>query len=289
MLSQADQLFHDRRLDEARAAYLQVWKTSGDVSLRTEAAAMIGRTFLTVENREEARPWLEKARELASPDYPLGYSRYLSVRGRMEWKEHHFETAQGTFKALYEFCKSHHYADRAIDALMMLAIVSPLPEQVTWSRHAIIEAQNAGMEEQLGALWNNLGATQEDLGQHGEALEAYRHARDYHRRFSSALVQLKADYAIAHVQRLLAKYGEARELLTLLLPAFEELGNEEFLGWTCHELAYVELVENNRDAARDYFVRAKSHLIDAGIATWDPATLERVVAQIELLQPHRPL
>ena len=287
MLTQADNLFHSHKLDDARAAYLHLWDTATDPSLRTEAAAMIARTFLTCDHKDDARPWLEKSRELASPDHPKGYSRYLSVRGRMEWKDHHFDTAQATFKSLYDFCKSHHFPDRALDALMMLAIVSPLPEQITWSRLAITEAQSAGLEEQLGPLWNNLGATHEDLGQHPEALDAYLHARDYHRRFSPALAQLKADYAIAHVQRLLAKNAEARELLTLLLPAFEELANEEFLGWTCHELAYLELAENNRDAARDYFVRAKSHLMDAGIATWDPASLERLVAQIEQLQPGR--
>ncbi|MGN6366964.1 MAG: hypothetical protein ACTHN5_01760 [Phycisphaerae bacterium] len=289
MLAAADTLFHDHKLDEARAAYTHLYKTSQNPSEQAEAAAMVARTFLTLDHKEDARPWLETARQLASPDLPRGYSRYLAVRGRMEWKDHHFETAQATFKSLYDFCKSHHFPDRALDALMMLAIVSPLPEQIAWSKLAIAEAQAAKMDEQLGALWNNLGATHEDLNQHAEALEAYRHARDYHRRFSPPLAQLKADYAIAHTQRLLARNAEARELLTLLLPAFEELANDEFLGWTCHELAHLQLADNNPVSAHDYFIRAKSHLIDAGIATWDPATLERIVTHIAHLQPRPPL
>jgi hypothetical protein len=80
---------------------------------------------------------------------------------------------------------------------------------------------------------------------------------------------------------------EARELFTLLLPAFEELEADEQYGWTCHELAQIELAEKNMADARDYFVRAKSHLIDAGIATWDPATLERIVKHIVDLDAFR--
>jgi tetratricopeptide (TPR) repeat protein len=288
MPTKGDAFFDEGKFDEARAAYLQLLNSTNDASLQTEAAAMIARTYLTTDRKEEARPWLERARETASADQPRGYSRYLSVRGRMEWKDHQFDAAQRTFLSLYEICRLNGYAERAIDALAMLAILSPLPEQIEWAKKAIAEAERAGFSEKLGALWNNLGATLEDLGQHEAALEAYLRARDYHRQHSPALQQLKADYAVAHTQRLLSRMDEARELLLLLLPAFEEVGAEEFLGWTCQELAQVELAQENFEGARDYFIRAKSHLLDAGIATWDPATLERIVTHIARLEPRRP-
>ena len=109
-LKQGDNLFSIRQFDEARQAYIkaeELARAEGSNSLCTEAVAMIARTYLTTDQKEEGRKIFARVLETASPNDPLGWSRYLGVRGRFEWRNGDNAKATETFKEMY------YYSDRS--------------------------------------------------------------------------------------------------------------------------------------------------------------------------------
>ena len=78
LISQADSLFNSRQYDQARDLYMQAAdnaQAAGNNSELIEAYAMIARTYLTVDNKEPGRAWLDKAALYARKGEPLGWSR----------------------------------------------------------------------------------------------------------------------------------------------------------------------------------------------------------------------
>ena len=90
LLAEADSLFQERDISTALTKYLrtaEVARLDFNRQVETEALAQVARCYLTLDNKEESRKWLEDAASRASDDDPMGWSRYLGVKGRYEWKD----------------------------------------------------------------------------------------------------------------------------------------------------------------------------------------------------------
>lgn len=273
MLDIADQIFHTRDYLEARDLYIETAEHAdlhGDSSVLTEAVAMIGRTYLITGKLAECDLLLKRAKRTADPDSPLGWSRYLGVRGRFEWQENRLEDARQTFNEMYDYCLTKGLHERAIDATHMMAIVEDLEGQVRWGLKGIKAAEKGQVTQWLGPLWNNLGATYEDLENYDKALEAYKKAREYHYEHGDETNRLIADWAVGHAYRLKGDYRQARKWLEPLLQWSEQIGNHEFFGWTNRELGLMELDNGKYMRAVEYLVQAKNGLKQAGMPEWDP-------------------
>lgn len=186
-LTEADALFNEQRYAEAKSQYEKAFTQAGvgpDRRVQVEAASQVARCCSLLKETTEGKAWLDKAKGLATPEEPQGWSRYLGVRGIFEREAGERDHAKATFEEMHEYCKTKGLHRRAVDAIHHIAILVPPEEQPAWALKGIAAAEAAKDEAWLAVLWNNLGCTYEDLKQHDRMLEAYLKARDYHHRAS---------------------------------------------------------------------------------------------------------
>jgi len=284
LLEKAGQVFNSRKYTESRDIYQKAADLaveSNDSSGATEANVMIARSYLILDEYKEGIVYLREAIKTASPDHPLGWSRYLGVRGRFEWQDNRLEQATETFKGMYYYCSAHELHDRAVDAAHMVGITGTLDEQVEWAEKGIQEAETGNVTSWLGPLWNNLGATYEDLEEYENALEAYKKAREYHYEFGQERNKLIADWALGHAYRMLDDNHNAEKHLKPLIKKFDDLNDMEFMGWTYKELGHIEISKKNFRIAVKYLYYARDNLMQSGMKEWDPEGYKQLIRLIE--------
>lgn len=268
ILAEADRLFKQHDLDSALIKYkesLEVARNDFNRPVETEALAQVARVHLKKGNKEEGRKVLEQAAEKASDSDPMGWSRYLGVRGRYEWKDDDLAAARATFDTMYVYCNTNALWGRAVDAANMLSIVSETTdEQIEWSKRGIEAAEAGGAESWLGPLWNNLGATYYDMQQFDSALRAFIKAREYHWQFSGEIAKLYADYHVGMTYRNLGRFEKAGQWLRPVLAWAERLGDHSAIGQVCQDLGEIEIAEGRRDQGLALLNRARDEYKAAG-------------------------
>jgi tetratricopeptide (TPR) repeat protein len=284
LLNHADEVFKSRDYGAALEIYIEAAQSAekeGNFSMLTEANAMAARTYLIKGQKDEGYIYLTRAVATADTSMPLGWSRYLGVRGRFERWNKDLVKATMTFREMYRYCVAHELHERAIDAAHMVAITGTYDEQVEWAHRAITEAETHGITSWLGPLWNNLGATYEELGEFDKSIEAYINAREEHYKYGDEINKLIADWAVGHAYRLAGEYEEAEKWLKPLPEWCERIGEVEFLGWSFNELGEIELARKNYLPAANCFREAVRNLKAAGMNEWDLAGYQELVRKLE--------
>jgi len=268
LLNEADKIFQTKNYQAAFDQYRSAAKKARDEfnrSVEVEAISQMARMSLLMGDKDQGRLWLNDAAERAVDSDPMGWSRFLGVRGRFEWKDNDLAAARKTFDDLYTFCHVNALWGRAIDAANMLAIVSESSEeQIHWSRLGIEAAEAADEERWLGPLWNNLAATYYDLKQFDSSLECYLKARDYHWRFSDEQGKLFADYHIGMTYRTLGDIENAGKWLRPVLAWAERLDNHSVIGQACEDLGEVAVSLGNKSEGVSLLKRARDEYKKAG-------------------------
>ena len=295
-LEDADKLFGQRKYAQAGKAYEEAadaGKEAKDNSLLTEAYAQIARMHGIQGSYADGRPWLAKAEKVATAKEPLGWSRYLGVRGRFEWQdEKDNDKAKQTFIEMYDYCKQHELFSRELDAAHMVAIVGTPDEQVEWALKAIAAAEKGEQKGWLGPLWNNLGWTYEERGEYAKMLEALTNARKYHYEVGSEHSQLVADFGVATAHW---RNGDLKEARKWLEDAFtrakqryddepEDAGRAEWVGWGHSKLGDLLVSEEKPAEALEQYKAARPYLIQAGIENWWPKGLKELDEKIAKLE-----
>ena len=300
LLKQADSLFKEHNIDEALEIYLEAVKyarSESDKRILTEAFSQAARCYLKSDRKEEGRTWLQKAKEIASKDDPLGWSRYLGVRGRFEWKDAAETTgllspetdrASNTFKEMYDYCLRHDLYERAIDAANMVSITARKNERVNWALKGIDAAEKGNIESWFAPLWNNLGWAYDDIGEYEKSLKALEKARIYHYKRGKELPMLIADWSVGHALRMTGQIDSAETLLRRIQRlAFIRKGEEkspenaEWVGFSNLELAEIMMIKGDMDKAKSLFKSAFSNLHEANMNEWDPKKLEEIRQRIK--------
>jgi tetratricopeptide (TPR) repeat protein len=268
LLAVADAEFKDSRYQEARDRYQTAIESAHNEfnrSVETEATAQVARMYLITGEKEMGREWLIKAEGLAVDSDPMGWSRFLGVRGRFEWKDGDSKAARKTFEDMYDYCSGNLIWSRAVDAAHMIAIVSDDPaEQIEWGKRGIEAAEKTDNESWLGPLWNNMAGTYYDLKEFDSALTCYLKAREYHWRFSGETGKLFADYHVGMTYRLLGEFDEAASWLRPVLAWAERLGNHSAAGQAAEDLGEVSLAKGQRDDGIALLQRARDEYRKAG-------------------------
>lgn len=288
-------LFRAREYAKATEIFLKAVpeaERAGDRSLLVECLSMAARGHLVAERRDEGLKFLDRAKALARPEEPRGWSTYLGVRGRFEWQGGDKPGATKTFEEMYDFCCGHDLFDRAIDAAHMVAITGTLEQQVEWGRKGIAAAEKGGNDSWLGPLWNNLGNTYLDLGKPQEAVEAFLKARPYHWKNGTEMNKLIADWAIGMALRKSGEPAKAAQWLRPVLAWAERLyaidpaggEHEEWIGLALLEMGRVEADLQRNPEALALLERAHKHLQTAKMPEWDAKGFQELSAQIEKLR-----
>ena len=295
LLGEAEDAFKAHKYQEANAVYkltAEAAEQEQDVSIEVEALAMVARCYSIQHAREElGKPYLERAREKASKDFPLGWTRYLGVRGIFERERGESVKATETFKEMYEFANASALPLRAIDAAHHIAIAAPPAEQIEWGKRGIAAAQEANSKGWLAALWNNLGASHEELAQYGEAVAAYTKARELHYEVSGEQAKLAADWALGHAYRLDGKLDQAQELLDATLVwaerrYAEQPGPEtaEWVGYTLQDLGELAAARGETKTGLGILESARLKWKEAGLDSHWPQGFKKLEDRIAELK-----
>ncbi len=288
LLSQADETFQTRDYKVALEQYeatVDKAREEFNPSVEVEALSQVARMHLILDKKEEGREWLEKAEDKVSDSDPMGWSRYLGVRGRFEWQDDDLQTARKTFDEMYEYCNSNSLWGRAVDAAHMIAIVSETPEeQIKWGRRGIEAAEAGDVESWLGPLWNNLACTYYDMKQYDSALECYLKAREYHWHHSGEIGKLYADYHVGMTYRLLGKLDEAGSWLRPVLAWAERIENHSAIGQACADLGEIEIAQGRKDEGLSMLKRARSEYKLEGLDKSWPKIWQHINERIESLE-----
>lgn len=273
LLAEADALFQDREYDKALEKYthtVEVAKAEFNRPVEVEGLAQMARVNLIKNNKNIGREFLDQAFKRASDSDPMGWSRYLGVRGRFEWQDDDLPKARQTFDDMYVYCNTNALWSRAVDAAHMIAIVAEtVEEQIEWGRRGIEAAESGGVESWLGPLWNNLGATLYDDKQFEPALEAFIKAREYHWKYSGETAKLYADYHVGMTYRHMGQFEKSAEWIRPVLAWAERLGDHSAIGQACEELGEIAIAEGRRDEGLSYLNRSRDEYKKAGFdETW---------------------
>lgn len=287
LLAKADKLFQSRDYETARQEYEAVVEKAReefDRSLEVEALSQVARMYLILGDKESGRTWLVRAEERATDTDPMGWSRYLGVKGRFEWKDGDLKKARQTFDRMYTYCNTNALWGRAVDAAHMIAIVAESSEeQIEWGRRGIEAAEAGDVESWLGPLWNNLAGTYYDLKQYDSALECYTKAREYHWRHSGEIAKLFADYHVGMTHRLLGNHDEAAGWLRPVLAWAERLGNHSVIGQACEDLGEIAVAGGDKAGGLKLLRRAREEYKLEGFDKSWPEIYNNINARIQKL------
>ena len=282
LLDEGDRLFRSRKPDAALELYRRAAaeaEAAGDRSVQVEALAQSARMHSMAGRLEDGREPLARAAELARPEEPLGWTRYLGVRGIFERESGDKAAALATFEQMHAFAVRTGLHDRAIDAAHHAAIVAPAEQQVEWAQRGIRAAEAAGSEGWLAVLWNNLGATYDwDLKDYPKAAECYEKARYFHHLGSDPQRKLAADWALGRALMRAGDLARAEELLpdahekaAARLAEEREHSRLEWAGntaWALGELRWRQGGAARAGEALPLLEEAEKQLVEAGIESW---------------------
>jgi tetratricopeptide (TPR) repeat protein len=274
LLKDADTLFKKKQYPAALEAYSRVVDTAREefnYSVETEALSQIARCLLIAGKIDEGREYLTRAEQRANITDPMGWTRYLGVKGRFEWKGDSLDSARETFTEMYGYCDEHALWGRMVDAANMMAIIcEKYDDQVAWSHKGIEAAENGGEEQLLGPLWNNLGGTYYDNKQFDSALECYLKAREYHWRFSDETAKLFADYHVGMTYRMVGDLAQAGQWLRPVLAWAERIENHSAIAQALQDLGEIDIAEGKNKSGLEQLIRAREEYRTAGYETAAP-------------------
>jgi tetratricopeptide (TPR) repeat protein len=280
LLEKGDTTFQQKKYAEAFALYeeaLGAAREEFNRPVEVEALSQMARMKLLLNKTDDAKKYIAEAASRANDSDSMGWSRYLGVKGRVEWKTGDMKTARQTFEAMFDYCSLHDLWSRAVDAAHMVAIVAEAPEdQIEWSRKGIAIAEARETENWLGPLWNNLAGIYFEMKKYDSALESYQTARDFHWRFSDERAKLVADYHVGMTYRFLGKYGDAQSWLRPVLAWAERLQDHDMIGQACEDLGEAAIGLGKKNEGVEYLKRVRDEYKLAGYEKNAPELWESI-------------
>lgn len=287
LLAKADSVFQSSQYDQAEVGYrscLDAARELKNPAAETEALAQIARCRLLAHDLDGAVEWLAQAEEIATPDEPLGWARYLGVKGRLQWQQDSLPAASATFQQMFSYCIDRGMTDRAIDAVHMVAIVGSRDEQIEWGLKGIELAEETGTNRWLGPLWNNLAITYSDIPDWDKCVGAFKKAREYHWQYGNEMNKLYADYHIGYALRMKRNHDEA---LTWLRPALawaERLENNDVVGQASEDIGEITIAAGDTTAGLEYLRRALDCYQKEGYPDFAPEIFSKLKTRIAELE-----
>jgi tetratricopeptide (TPR) repeat protein len=216
--------------------------------------------------------------------------RYLLKRGRRDNSSGRIAEATRWFEQALAASQRDDLPGAAyyrVDALHMLAIVSPPAQAIEWHRKALAAASAAPDARTRGwraSLLNNLGWTLHDRGDYAAALESWRDALAARETMGDIRAIRIARWTVARGLRSLRRLDEAEAIQRALASELASAGMPD--GYVFEELAEIALARGDRAGAQPWAAQAIAILAaDPAFRTNDAARLARL-ADIAQPQAH---
>lgn len=178
----------------------------------------------------------------------------LLERGRVLRSSGRAADAEPYFRQAFELADRARLEFLAGDALHMVALVQPQPEQqIEANRRVVAYAQNA--VDARARRWDavalhNIGVTLNQLGRHAQALPVLREAQQAYQRAGRPHNVLVARWMVAHTLRLLGRLDEALAAQQALQADWAAAGGSD--PYVFDELAEIHAARGDADRAAYY-------------------------------------
>lgn len=205
--------------------------------------------------------------------------RYLLERGRLFSSSGQPEKGRPLFEEALELGKQLSEDFYAIDAIHMLAIISPPDQGLALNLQAIQMAEASGQEKGrnwLGSLYNNTGWSYHGLGNYAAALQIFEKAEAWQRSKGRVYETRIAQWCVGRTLRSLGLVEEALSKQMALKHEWEADGVERD-GFVFEEIGECLLLLNRAEEARRYFSKAHQILSqDPWLTEQEPDRLARL-------------
>jgi tetratricopeptide (TPR) repeat protein len=248
--------FADPAASEAafRRALTQARGLDDELTLQTQ----IARTYSLRSRFDDANALLDQVEPRLDAAGPEPRVRYLLERGRTLRSSNAPERARPLFVEAAGRAHAAHLDALEVDALHMIALVEPMPEdQIAWNRKAL--AVGAASADPVARNWdaslaNNIGMSLHEEGREAEALASFETALAARERIGDARRIREARWMVAWSLRSLHRHDEALAILMRLDTEDATAGEPD--GYVDEEIGENLLAQGHGDAARPYFAKA---------------------------------
>jgi tetratricopeptide (TPR) repeat protein len=265
----------DKTEEKFREVILQITE---DNPIYLELLTQIARAQGLQRKFDEAHQTLDQVQKRLGEYASRAKVRYLLERGRVQNSSGHPEEARPFFEEALELARQLSEDFYAVDAIHMLAIVSPPDQSLELNLQAIQMAESSEQEKAqnwLGSLYNNTGWSYHDLGDYTSALEMFEKGETWQRSKGRVSQTRIASWTVARTLRSLNRVEEALSKQMTLKDEFESAGETD--GYVSEEIGECLLLLNRTEEARPYFARAYEILSqDPWLAEQEPARLARL-------------
>lgn len=154
----------------------------------------IARTQSLQRKFDEAHVILDEVGKHLTEKHNTEHIRYFLERGRAFNSSGNKRNAEVCFRSALDIAQNINQDGYAVDAIHMLAIISPADAAVALNEEAILFAENSEDQQAknwLGSLYNNLAWSYFDRGEYEKALSIFlralkwREEKNRFRRYSS--------------------------------------------------------------------------------------------------------
>jgi len=269
--------YSNPRQTEAKFRELLV-KIPHDDPARLELLTQIARAQGLQHNFDDAHKTLDEVGGQISKYASPTKVRYFLERGRVYNSSGHADQARPFFEQAETMAAEIQEDFHAVDAVHMLAIVSPPDQNLTLNLRAIKMAESSGQEKArnwLGSLYNNTGWSYHDRGDYESALEMFQAAETFQSSKGRVNETRIAKWTVARTLRSMNRVEEALSNQMELKKEIELTGEED--GFVYGEIGECLLALHRPVEAQPFF--AKAHKIlsqDTGLVEQETRRLERL-------------
>ncbi|MEZ6003868.1 MAG: tetratricopeptide repeat protein [Planctomycetota bacterium] len=247
------------------------------VGPRLELETQVARTYSLEGKFEQAHGLLDGVAGELPKEPSRARVRYDLERGRSFLSADRPNEARPYFLEAWRLASGLGQEFLAVDAAHMLGILEQGAESLDWNWKAIELAESAGdprARTWLGALYNNTGWTCHDNGDYEKAMDLWQRAATWHARYGSPQSERIARWTVARGFRSLGKPAQALEILQGLATETEDPAET---GYIHEELAENLLLLKRAEEARPHFQAAAEILAqDRWLVDHEPERLKRL-------------
>ena len=255
-----DKLWNYRDPSETEIKFRETLKETSvekNLSEHLQLLTQIARAQGLQRKFEEAHQTLDEVGKQLTEQQNTEHIRYFLERGRVFNSSSNKRNAEVCFRSALDIAKNLNQDGYAVDAIHMLAIISPPDASTALNEEAIVFAENSEQQQAknwLGSLYNNLAWSYFDKGEYEKALSVFLRALQFREEKKSAYEIFLAKWSVARTLRALNRNDDALKVQLALLEEASNTGNHD--GYVHEELAELFLLNNDKMKSTFHFEKA---------------------------------